>query len=123
MRYQRYPAPGDTAEMRKLMDPLKNRGFKNVFLMNSEDGGRTWSAPRMLTTQYGQTFGYPAVQSDGTVVVVHDTRYGPGRLGARALISRDEGKTCQSPETICRQVFFGSGGPKPTPVEYSPRAT
>ena len=47
----------------------------------------------MLTTVYGQTFGHPAVQSDGTVVVVHHTRYGPGRPGARALISRDEGKT------------------------------
>ena len=33
------------------------------------------------------------MQSNGTVVVVHNTRYGPGRPGARALTSRDEGKT------------------------------
>ena len=47
----------------------------------------------MLCTAYGQTFGYPAAQSDGTVAVIHDTRYGPGPPGARALISRDEGRT------------------------------
>lgn len=97
MRYQRLPEPSDTAEIRKHMGTHPGNkgldGFKNVFLMDSNDGGRTWSAPRMLTTVYGQTFGYPAVQSDGTVVVVHDTRYGPGRPGARALVSRDEGKT------------------------------
>ena len=90
MRYQRPPAPGDTAEMRKHMT---DRGFKNLFLMNSDDGGLTWSPPRMLTTKYGQTFGYPAAQSDGTVVVVHDTRYGPGPAGSRAMVSRNEGKT------------------------------
>lgn len=97
MRYQRQPAPSDTAEMRTFMGTHPGRtgldGFKNVFLMDSDDGGRSWSPPRMLTTVFGQTFGYPAVQSDGTVVVVHDTRYGPGHPGARALISRDEGKT------------------------------
>jgi len=27
------------------------------------------------------------------VVVIHDTRYGPGSAGSRAMISRDEGKT------------------------------
>jgi hypothetical protein len=97
MRYQRLPQPSDSAEIRKHMGSHPRSkgldGFKNVFLMDSDDGGRTWSPPRMLTTVYGQTFGYPAVQSNGAVVVVHDTRYGPGRPGARALISRNEGKT------------------------------
>ncbi len=94
MRYQRYPLPSDTEEMMRPMDGTdKGRGFKNVFVMESADGGQTWSPPRMLCTAYGQTFGYPAVQSDGTVVVIHDTRYGPGPPGSRAMISRDEGKT------------------------------
>ena len=97
MRYQRPPAPGDTPEIRRHMGTYPGKkgldGFKNLFLMDSDDGGRTWSAPRMLTTGFGQTFGYPAAQSDGTVVVIHDTRYGPGPAGARAMISRDEGKT------------------------------
>ena len=94
MRYQRYPLPSDTEEMMRPMDDSDaGRGFKNLFVMDSEDGGQTWSPPRMLCTVYGQTFGYPAVQSDGTVVVIHDTRYGPGPPGSRAMISRDEGRT------------------------------
>ena len=94
MRYQRYPLPSDTKAM---MNPMEGsdagRGFKNLFVMDSADGGQTWSPPRMLCTVYGQTFGYPAVQSYGTVVVIHDTRYGPGPPGSRAMISRDEGRT------------------------------
>ena len=94
MRYQRYPMPADTEEMmRPMAGSDAGRGFKNVFVMDSADGGQTWSPPRMLCTVYGQTFGYPAVQSDGTVVVIHDTRYGPGPPGSRAMISRDEGGT------------------------------
>ena len=94
MRYQRYPLPSDTEEMMRPMDGTDaGRGFKNVFVMESADGGQTWSPPRMLCTMYGQTFGYPAVQSNGTVVVIHDTRYGPGPPGSRAMISRDEGRT------------------------------
>ena len=69
--------------------------IKNLFVMDSDDDGKTWSTPRLLTTVYGQTFGYPAALSDGTVVVIHDTRYGPGPAGSRAMISRDEGKTWQ----------------------------
>ncbi|MEE3371209.1 MAG: hypothetical protein VX346_17885 [Planctomycetota bacterium] len=69
--------------------------IKNLFVMDSDDEGKTWNTPRLLTTVYGQTFGYPAALSDGTVVVIHDTRYGPGPAGSRAMISRDEGKTWQ----------------------------
>ncbi len=94
MRYQRYPLPSDTQDMMSPMDGSDaGKGFKNVFVMESADGGQTWSPPRMLCTVYGQTFGYPAAQSDGTVVVIHDTRYGPGPPGSRAMISRDEGRT------------------------------
>ena len=94
MRYQRYPLLSDTEEMMRPMDGTDTgRGFKNVFVMESADGGQTWSSPRMLCTAYGQTFGYPAVQSNGTVVVIHDTRYGPGPPGSRAMISWDEGRT------------------------------
>ncbi len=72
----------------------RNR-VKNLFVTDSDDNGKTWNTPRLLTTVFGQPFGYPAVQSDGTVVVIHDTRYGPGPPGSRAMISRDEGKTWQ----------------------------
>ena len=106
LRYQRMPLPSDTGAM---YEPLAGndeyletfarrfgqtpQGFKNLFVMESEDRGLSWTPPRMLCTAYGQTFGYPAAQSDGTVAVIHDTRYGPGPPGARALISRDEGQT------------------------------
>ena len=57
---------------------------------------------------YGQTYGAPAALGDGTVAVVHDTRYGPGHPGSRALISRDEGATWRD-EVYCldRTTFTG----------------
>ena len=48
-----------------------------------------------MTTVFGQTRGYPVALGNGTVVVVHDTRYGPGSPGSRAMISHDAGKTWQ----------------------------
>ncbi len=99
LRYQRDRNPQDSPETIKYMGAYPKTpdklGFKNVFLMDSTDGGVSWTRPRMLTTVYGQTYGSPLSQSDGTVVVIHDTRYGPGGPGSRALISRDEGKTWQ----------------------------
>ena len=86
VRYQRPLRPGD----RPGLDP---RGYKNVFIADSADQGRTWKHLRQLCTVFGQTYGYPAALSDGTVVVVHDTRYGPGPPGSRAMISRDGGQT------------------------------
>ena len=62
-------------------------------MVESDDWGRTWKDFRLLTTVFGQTRGDPVGLSDGTVVVVHDTRYGPGPPGSRAMISRDEGST------------------------------
>ena len=99
VRYQRPELPGDTQEtlahIRTPQVPDRDppRAFKNCFVTDSDDGGLTWSPPRMLTTVHGQPFGAPAAQSDGTVVVIHDTRYGPGHPGSRAMISRNEGRT------------------------------
>ena len=86
LRYQREGQPGDPL-------PTDERGFKHVFLADSPDRGLTWQDLRPLTTVHGQCYGCPVVQSDGTVVVIHDTRYGPGHRGSRALVSYDEGKT------------------------------
>jgi len=86
LRYQRKLLPGDGPD-------TDQRGFKHLFLADSPDKGLTWQNLRPLTTVYGQCYGCPAVQSDGTVVVIHDTRYGPGHRGSRAMVSYDEGQT------------------------------
>ena len=105
VRYQRPLLPTDSPDMRQVSGD--ERGFKHHFLIDSDDGGRTWNNFRPLTTIYGQCYGYPAAQNDGTVMVIHDTRYGPGPDAARAMISRDEGKTW---EDEVYYVFFGEGG-------------
>jgi len=66
---------------------------KVVFLADSEDEGRSWQNFRQLTTVVGQCHGKPAALSDGTVVVIHDSRYGPGTEAGRAMVSYDEGET------------------------------
>jgi len=90
VRYQRHLLDSDPPW---LAERSSDRGYKNVFLADSFDEGRSWQNFRQLTTVYGQTRGYPAALSDGTVVVIHDTRYGPGGPGGRAMISYDEGET------------------------------
>ena len=85
------------------------RGYKNVFLADSEDQGVTWGNLRQLCTVYGQTYGAPAALGDGTAVVVHDTRYGPGHPGSRAMVSRDEGQTWEDEVYyLDRTTFTGS---------------
>ena len=94
LRYQRPTTAGDPPDLEKRNGSIsKGWPWKHLFLQTSTDGGITWSTARQLTTVFGQTFGFPAAQSDGTVVVIHDTRYGPGPAGSRAMISRDEGET------------------------------
>ena len=85
-------------------------GYKHIQLNESGDGGRTWENLRLLTTVFGQCHGVPTALPDGTVVVIHDHRYGPdgvkppdipmnekvaspGVPGGRAMVSRDEGRT------------------------------
>ena len=97
VRYQRLKWPEDPANMGELMrggSPILNERmpFKHVFLMNSADGGETWTEFRQLTTSYGQNYGYPAGLSDGTVVNVITSGYNPIKSGL-AMISYDEGKT------------------------------
>jgi len=94
VRYQRPKLPTDTPEFLKKIGCKPNSyPYKHIFLVDSEDGGRTWTNLRQLMTHFGQCFGRPAALSDGTVVVVHETRYGPGVPCGRAVISHDEGKT------------------------------
>ena len=93
-RYQRPILPGDPPDLEQQTGSA-NPGwpYKHVCVVESDDSGRTWRDFRMLTTVFGQTRGDPVGLGDGTVIVVHDTRYGPGPPGSRAMISRDEGST------------------------------
>jgi len=103
VRYQGRPLLPDDPP---ALIALAGAGFKHHFLVESDDEGFTWKNLRPLTTVRGQCYGYPAVQSDGTVVVIHDTRYGPGPDAARAMISHDEGKIWQDEVYY---MFFGKG--------------
>ena len=94
LRHRRYLLPGDPPNlMEKTGAKSAPFPYKHIFLANSDDGGRSWKNFRQLTTVFGQCYGYPAALSDGTVVVVHDCRYGPYPPSARVMISNDEGAT------------------------------
>ena len=86
LRYQRGRRAADPAT-------TDRRGFKHLYLAESADKGLTWQKLRPLTTVFGQCYGCPAILRDGTVVVIHDTRYGPGHRGSRAMVSYDQGRT------------------------------
>ena len=78
IRYQRPMLPGDPPDLEKRTGSTSaGWPYKHVFLADSYDQGVSWKNFRQLTTVFGQTRGYPAALSDGTVVVIHDTRYGP----------------------------------------------
>jgi len=111
IRYQRPLLPSDPQDMLARWDLQRYDGtatkfpYKHVFLAESNDAGLSWEHHRQLTTVHGQCYSYPAALSDGTVVVVHDTRYGPGADAARALVSHDEGKTW---EDEVYYVYYGT---------------
>ena len=105
-----------------------SQAYKHVFLMDSQDGAKTWTNFRMLTTALGQCYGFPVSLGDGTVVVIHTSPYGyavdrpghvikppeispqqklyrPGVPSGRAVISHDGGQTW---EDEAYYVYFGS---------------
>ena len=93
-RYQRPPLPGDPPDLEKQTGSISpGWPYKHLLTMESMDNGLTWQNIQMITSVFGQTRGAPVALSDGTVIVIHDTRYGPGPAGSRAMISRDEGVT------------------------------
>ncbi len=100
MRYSRPLMPGELDEltggdhMPFTWEHGVAKTFKHVLLADSRDDGRTWTGHRLLTTMYGQTYGFPTGQSDGTAVALHDHRYPRGEPHPlRAMVSHDEGDT------------------------------
>ena len=114
VRFQRKKLPSDSAELAAPIwfDPDHVRDqclecqrfgalgvgghsvFKQTALVASDDGGRTWSAPQLVTGWLQQT-GCLVRLSDGTLVLPfgHKTTVGGRRFGQRFLVSYDEGKT------------------------------
>ena len=60
--------------------------FQHTAFTFSEDGGKTWATPRLVTGTLAQT-GSLVRLSDGTLVLIF------GRWGQRFMLSYDEGKT------------------------------
>jgi len=98
IRYQRPILPEDPPDVMEIAHAAPDGGFpfKHVFLVESDDDGETWHSFRRLTTHHGQAWGAPTALDDGTVLVTHDTRYGPGIQSGRTMVSRDEGATWEN---------------------------
>jgi hypothetical protein len=60
-------------------------------LIWSNDKGYTWNHPPRTVTRYNETPGDLALMADGTVVTTYHNKNNP--IGARGMISRDEGMT------------------------------
>lgn len=100
VRYQRPSLPDDSPDLLErtgtAVNPFDSAlpyPFKHVMLVDSKDGGRTWTNHRLLTSLFGQCYGFPVGLSDGTAVVVHDHRYPRHPSAGRAMVSHDEGET------------------------------
>ena len=63
--------------------------FQNTAITWSEDGGKTWITPRLVTGALQQT-GCIIRLSDGTIVLIF------GRWGQKFMLSYDEGRTWSS---------------------------
>lgn len=105
VRYQRPSLPTDPPDLQKETGS-GNSAYKHIFLADSPDVGVTWTNFRQLTTVFGQCHGFPTALSDGTVVVIHDSRYPRDLDAGRAMVSRDEGETW---EDEVYYMYYGLG--------------
>jgi len=93
IRYQRPRMPNDHSNDLEPQGARGDLAWKHVFLADSFDSGQSWGNLRQLTTIFGQCYGAPVEASDGTIAVIHDTRYGPGPPSGRVMFSHDGGST------------------------------
>jgi hypothetical protein len=64
--------------------------YRSVTFLTSEDSGYHWSIPRTVT-RYNETPGDLVEMNDAAIVLTYHNKNNP--CGARALVSRDQGKT------------------------------
>ena len=98
-RYQRVKLPSDPPELADTEYLSTEIGghsvYKHTVLVQSDDAGKTWSQPRLVTAWYQQTACLVRL-SDGTVVMPfgHKTSDEQGRrFGQRFMVSYDEGRS------------------------------
>jgi hypothetical protein len=66
-------------------------GGDTLTIMESNDLGRTWTAPRRIGLGMAQVPGFPLLLPDGRLLLIHGNRQFP--FGSQAIASRDGGKT------------------------------
>ncbi len=98
-RYQRVKFPADPPELAAPEGMSTKVGgnsvYKNTVLLSSDDGGKTWSQPRIVTGWLQQTACLVRL-NDGTIIMPfgHKTQDVQGRMfGQRFMVSYDEGQT------------------------------
>lgn len=108
VRHNRPLLPGDSPELTRRNWNNGITAFKHVMLVDSHDCGRTWTNHRLLTTMFGQCYGFPAGLGNGMAVVLHDHRYPRGQSHPlRSMVSHDEGLTW---ENEVYYLFFADKG-------------
>lgn len=73
--------------------------FRDVFLMESQDGGASWAEPKLLASIEGSEFEEPALircASGKLLMVLRDN----GRRVLHKIVSHDDGRSWTAPEPI-----------------------
>lgn len=118
-RYSGYPQPWHRGMVaawggKPVPDGI-GRFFKQVFLGDSVDGGRTWQNLRPLldadgrpVLEFGETHGHLQELPDGRLILVHDRRYPYDSANIVAHLSEDGGTTWRRERY---HLAFGVGYP------------
>lgn len=102
------PEHGETALLTlrsgKVLAALRRRDL-TLWLTESEDSGRSWSAPRQVTREKQAPADLIQLKT-GEIILNHGNRFFP--FGVRSLISRDEGRMWQ-PRQSLRLCWWAAG--------------
>jgi hypothetical protein len=109
IRYQYdAPMPEDLVSL-DVLNTYRVDFLKNVAVAESDDDGRTWSVPRVVT-RFNEAPGDLVQMPDGTVVISYQQKNAPS--GVRAIVSRDEGRSWEA--TAYMLGWWGAQGSGPS---------